>query len=320
MKRIAAISLSAALLLVVSAFGFYWYSGSCSYAISSGDKAICYVGSKADAAKAVSTAIEQMTEKDSDLLLFSSDSGLKVTRVDAWKDSPGDVKTADEAAACIVKKTKDESSDLNINVVSVKTEREDFTPDPVYEKDETKLAGYTSVEEEGENGTVDITYVYTTTDGDVADKSDIEKNVVSEGKSAKITKGTLGVPEGESWETYEGSPVLNNGEDLVVSAKQYVGVLPYVLGGTSLVTGADCVGFVQAIYKLYGVKLSPNLKAQGRAVSYGEAKPGDIICYDHHYGIYAGNGKMVHAANPKMDVCVGSVSKGRIVTIRRILN
>lgn len=320
LKRIGVITLASALLLSASAFGLASYENSCSYAISSGDKTICYVKDRDSASAAVSKAVNKLARKDSEILLVSTGAGLKIERSVPEKELNGEIKSIDEAAECILKEAGDKSSDLNIDVVSVKSETETFTPDPKYKKDGTKLAGYTYVEDEGKDGKEQVTYVYTTSDGSVEEKNDIERTVISEGRRAKITKGVLGVPEGESWKTYDGNPVLNNGEDLVVSAKQYVGVLQYKLGGTSLVTGADCVGFVQAIYKLYGVKLSPNLKAAGRGVSYSEAKPGDIICYGHHYGIYAGNGKMVHAANANMDVCVSNVSRGRIVAVRRVAN
>ena len=83
-------------------------------------------------------------------------------------------------------------------------------------------------------------------------------------------------------------------------AKQFIGN-PYVWGGTSLTNGADCSGFVQSVYAHFGFSLPRTSTAQrgvGRAVSYAEAQPGDIICYNGHVGIYAGNGQIVNAQDP----------------------
>ena len=101
-------------------------------------------------------------------------------------------------------------------------------------------------------------------------------------------------------------------------SKKFVG-RPYVRGGKSLVSGVDCVGFVQAIYKFYGVNLSDHLRREGYGVSYSNVKPGDIICYSHHYALYIGDGKMIHAANSKKDVCIEKVHGG-ITGVRRIIN
>ena len=49
--------------------------------------------------------------------------------------------------------------------------------------------------------------------------------------------------------------------DLVEYAKQFVGN-PYVWGGTSLTKGADCSGFVLAVFKKYGISLSHSSRAQ----------------------------------------------------------
>ena len=289
------------------------------YAIFAKDKVLCYVENKEAATASISQAVQNLSEEDSDIKLFSTNSGLKIVPVKIGESHENDIVSIDEACGQIVSEAKDKSSGLGLDIVSVRTETEIFTPDPVYKEDGTKLAGYTDIEEKGKDGKIEVTYVYRNIDGKKEGKNAIEKNVVEEGRQAVITKGTLGVPEGEAWETYTGSPVLNDGNDIIVSAKQYVGKLQYVKGGTSLTKGVDCVGFVQEIYKLYGVKLT-GLKGAGRKVNYSDAQLGDIICYSGHYGLYMGDGKMVHAANANDDVCIGKVSKSRIVSVRRIVN
>jgi len=110
------------------------------------------------------------------------------------------------------------------------------------------------------------------------------------------------------------------GEDIVSYAKKFIGN-PYVYGGTSLTRGADCSGFVMSVYKRYGVSLphsSYGMRRVGRAVSYSEIQPGDIVCYSGHVGIYAGNGQIVNALNENKGIVLSDAKYKSIITIRRI--
>jgi len=79
--------------------------------------------------------------------------------------------------------------------------------------------------------------------------------------------------------------------------------LPYVWGGTSLETGADCSGFVQAVYKEFGYELPRTADVQvncGTPVEkYEDLKPGDLIGTDggDHIMIYVGDNMVVHENN-----------------------
>lgn len=97
---------------------------------------------------------------------------------------------------------------------------------------------------------------------------------------------------------------------IVSDAESYVGKLPYVWGGTSLTTGADCSGFICAIYAKHGYNLwayrtnlrgLPSTIATGVTNNINYALPGDIFTMikngQKHIGIYAGNGYLVNAAN-----------------------
>jgi len=111
------------------------------------------------------------------------------------------------------------------------------------------------------------------------------------------------------------------GSQIASYGLQFVGN-PYVAGGTSLTDGADCSGFVQSVYKHFGYNLPRTSYAQstvGRAVSYSEAQPGDIIYYGGHVGIYIGNGQIVHASTERTGIKVNSATYRSIVTIRRII-
>lgn len=112
-----------------------------------------------------------------------------------------------------------------------------------------------------------------------------------------------------------------SGQDVVDYACQFVGN-PYVYGGTSLTNGCDCSYFTKACFGHFGISLSRTSYAQrsnGQAVSYANAKAGDIICYAGHVAIYMGDGKIVHAANAKNGICYGNATYRDIITVRRVL-
>ncbi len=115
---------------------------------------------------------------------------------------------------------------------------------------------------------------------------------------------------------------------IVMDAIQYIGILPYVWGGESLVYGADCSGFCRAIFMNHGITLahySKTLAVTGvRVVSLSAARPGDLVCYHcgasdpvGHVGIYIGNGLVVHS--PKTGEYV-KVSAADFMTIWSIQN
>ena len=112
-----------------------------------------------------------------------------------------------------------------------------------------------------------------------------------------------------------------SGSDVVNYACQFVGN-PYVYGGTSLTKGCDCSYFVKACFGNFGISLprtSYQQRSVGEAVSYSNAKAGDIICYAGHVAIYMGDGKIVHAANAKQGICYGTATYRTIITVRRVL-
>ena len=96
----------------------------------------------------------------------------------------------------------------------------------------------------------------------------------------------------------------------------------YVWGGESLTNGADCSGFVKAVYAHYGKTLphsSYMLRDVGRSVTRANIQPGDIVCYSGHVAIYIGNGKIVHAANESTGITISSnYAYTQILAIRRL--
>ena len=111
------------------------------------------------------------------------------------------------------------------------------------------------------------------------------------------------------------------------TALKYIGG-KYVWGGTSLGSGVDCSGFVQQIFKIYGVKLPRTSRDQakiGSAVSSGNKKVGDLIFYANssgvidHVAIYIGNNQIVHAANSKSGIKINNWDYRTPHSIRNVL-
>ncbi|MBR5127635.1 MAG: C40 family peptidase [Roseburia sp.] len=132
--------------------------------------------------------------------------------------------------------------------------------------------------------------------------------------SSSSTGGSTGSTSSES--------VKSLGQQIADYAMKFIGN-PYVYGGTSLTNGADCSGFVQSVYKHFGISLprhSGDQGKSGRAVDgLSNAKPGDLIWYSGHIGIYIGDGKIVHASNPKNGIIISNATYRKILGIRRIV-
>jgi cell wall-associated NlpC family hydrolase len=95
----------------------------------------------------------------------------------------------------------------------------------------------------------------------------------------------------------------SRGEEVVSEAKKWSGAR-YRLGGSTR-RGIDCSGLTMAVYKKFGLSLPHSDRAQyryGKKVS-GSPRAGDLVFFDEHgngishVGIYAGNGKVVHASD-----------------------
>ena len=125
-----------------------------------------------------------------------------------------------------------------------------------------------------------------------------------------------------SCDSSSASSSSGSGSSVVSYATQFVGN-PYVWGGTSLTSGADCSGFVQSVYANFGVSLPRTSYEQqnaGYEVSYADAQPGDLICYGGHVAIYMGNGQIVHASNARDGIKVSDNAAYRTITsVRRLV-
>ncbi|MGL5354329.1 MAG: C40 family peptidase, partial [Clostridium sp.] len=111
------------------------------------------------------------------------------------------------------------------------------------------------------------------------------------------------------------------GNAIVNYAYQFIGT-PYVYGATGP-NSFDCSGFTSYVYRhAAGIEITRTTYSQagvGRAVSYGELQPGDLVfTYGlDHVGIYVGNGNYIHAPQPGDRVKVSPVTSFH--SARRVL-
>ena len=146
-------------------------------------------------------------------------------------------------------------------------------------------------------------------------------------KAAQSSSGNKGSSSAQNSATTTQSTTQNSsdnsdmGRAVADYALQFVGN-PYVYGGTSLTKGADCSGFVKSVYANFGVSL-PRTSGEQRSSGYAvdglsNAKPGDLVCYSGHIGIYIGDGKIVHASSAKTGIITSRADYRTILAIRRI--
>lgn len=118
------------------------------------------------------------------------------------------------------------------------------------------------------------------------------------------------------------------GRAVVAYAKEFLGQ-PYVWGGTwngeKPYTGTDCSGFVQGVYRHFGINLTRTTSTQWADTSSytlvtGTPQAGDVVMYDGHVAILTGNGEeIIHASNPTDGIKLSPSYKYRsILGIMRI--
>ena len=232
---------------------------------------------------------------------IADDNNISVTDIEDWNKSvdledlhEGDVINLYEAKPLVT-----------VNSVEEITYTKKIDYDTKYVKSSKLYIGETKVKKEGKQGKKLVTAVVTKENGETVDKEVLSSETVKEPVDAVVYKGTK-----------------TRGTAVVDYARQFIGN-PYVYGGASLTNGTDCSGFTMSVYAHFGYSLPHNSYAQlncGKAVSYSEAQPGDLIIYPNHVALYAGGGMIIHASSPRTGITTGSATYRTILGVRRIIN
>ncbi len=124
----------------------------------------------------------------------------------------------------------------------------------------------------------------------------------------------------------EGTKVNPLRQQIINKAAEYIGN-PYVWGGTSLTNGADCSGFVQSLYALFGISLPRVAEAQavyGTQIPVSDAAPGDLIFfakdgYVYHVALYIGDDLDIEAYGTAVGIIYNHVDTAHAVWATRVI-
>lgn len=236
---------------------------------------------------------------------------------------PPVVLTEEEAVGEIIEKNATADPYFCVTINAEVGDVEDIKAETTYKETEDLYEGEKEVKREGVKGSQIVTDQIISVNGEILNTQQIDTSVIADATDEIVYKGTKKRPADTAWQDYSGKVMgSGDGSAIVNFALQFLGN-PYVYGGTSLTNGADCSGFVQAVFSKFGIYLPRTADVQakcGKGISLAEAKPGDLIYYSGHIAIYMGGGRIVHAANPAKDICISGVHAcGRILTVRRIV-
>lgn len=106
-------------------------------------------------------------------------------------------------------------------------------------------------------------------------------------------------------------------DEIVQTTRHFIGT-PYLWGGCSPDTGFDCSGLAMTAYQLNGLHLPRTSREQyaaGYPIAWNHLKKGDLVFFSGnqhgtvtHVGVYAGDGRFIHAPGKGKKIRMDSLS------------
>ncbi|MGL4485332.1 MAG: NlpC/P60 family protein [Anaerovoracaceae bacterium] len=293
------------------------------YQITVGDKETILVANKKDGEKIINDLKESFVTPGAKVKKIEIQPEIKIEE----KELEGGLQkkrvvSAKEGVDKLVAETQKEDSFLKVTAYEI-VEDIQKTPFKVIYKQTSKLdEGEEDVEKKGKDGEVAITLDCVRINGKVVEEKTIEKKVITAPVKKVVAVGISRTPGGDYIIT-KGVTVEGEGKGVKIAkyALNFIGN-PYKYGGTSLTEGADCSGFIQSLYKHFGISLPRTSYDQAKVginVPLDKLKTGDIIHYPNHVALYIGNGMVVHAAEPGVGIIVSNMYYKKPTGARRVL-
>ncbi len=293
------------------------------YAVKAGTQELFKVKDKETAEKVIEDVMDEYTPEGAQVREIVLDKKISTATSSVKKDKADtEVLSEQEAVDYVLQQNSGDEPLFCVTVKANLSDVEDVEAKTEYKADDEMFEGNMKRMQDGEDGSQVVTDQVISVNGAVLNTDNVGSTVINEATSEVIHKGTKVRPHDTAWADYSGSVIgEGNGAAIANFGLNFVGN-PYRYGGTSLTNGADCSGFIYAVYHHFGYTSVPRVGAQniGKGVALAEAEPGDVVFYGHHYAMYIGGGKIVHAYNSRRGICVTSVhDPGRILTIRRLV-
>lgn len=134
----------------------------------------------------------------------------------------------------------------------------------------------------------------------------IQQEAIDAANAAKVNSSNGTISRGGGG--VSGTVIVSGGvQQILIYAKKFEGT-PYLMGGKPP-SAFDCSGFVQYVYRHFGISLDRTSEQQfynGIYVSRSDLRPGDLVFFHtklndpldvSHVGIYLGSDSMINAAN-----------------------
>ena len=271
------------------------------YAVTADGKELFLVDNEKTAKKVIETVLDEYSPEGAQINSIVVDKKLSTVDRDLKRsEEPPLVFTEEEAVAYVLEANKQEDPLFSVTINAEIGEVDSIKVDKLYEDTEKLFEEESELKSEGREGSQIVTNQITSVNGAVLTSDVVDTAVVNEATPTVIYRGTRERPAG-----FNGKVIgIGNGADVARFAVQYIGN-PYKWGGTSLTKGADCSGFVYAVYRKMGVDMPrTGQENAGKGVPISQAKAGDVLIYSGHVAIYIGGGKIVHAVNSSLGIRV----------------